>query len=96
MSTQRRTLMEYRTTLPPGEVLAAARRFFARRHSLYAAFVEQEGPTYITLRGQGGEEVVLSAVDQGGVTLVTGSSYLFDAQIARFFSTLPPVPEVAA
>ena len=28
-------------------------------------------------------------------TLVTGSTYLFDQQVARFFATLPPV-EVAS
>lgn len=45
----------------------------------------------MTLRGQGGEEVVIAAsATPGGDTLVTGSSYLFDAQIARFFATLPP------
>jgi hypothetical protein len=27
---------------------------------------------------------------------VTGSTYLFDQQIARFFATLAPVPAVAA
>jgi hypothetical protein len=90
MSTQRRTLMEHRTTLEPKRVLDAARAFFSGRNTLYAAFVEQEGPTHVTLRGQGGEEVVIAATPAAGHTLVTGSSYLFDAQISRFFSTLPP------
>ena len=91
MTTQRRTLLEHRTTLDPSNVLAAARVFFSRRNTLYAAFIEQEGPTHVTLRGQGGEEVVIAATaTPGGDTLVTGSSYLFDAQIARFFATLPP------
>jgi hypothetical protein len=96
MSTQRRTLMEVRTVMPAGEVLGAARRFFARRNSIYAAFVEQQGPTHVTFRGQGGEEIVISAIPGAGGTVVTGSSYLFDAQISRFFATLPPVPEAAA
>ena len=90
MNTQRRTLQEHRTTLEPGRVLEAARKFFSRRNSLYAAFVEQEGPTHVTMRGQGGEEIVIAATPAPGGTLVTGSSYLFDAQISRFFSTLPP------
>lgn len=90
MSTQRRTLIEHRTTLEPKQVLEAARAFFSRRNTLYAAFVEQEGPTHVTMRGQGGEEVVIAATPAAGHTLVTGSSYLFDAQISRFFSTLPP------
>ncbi len=90
MNSQRRTLLEYRTTLEPARVLAAARDFFSQRNTLYAAFVEQEGPTYVTMRGQGGEEVVMAATPSDGHTLVTGSSYLFDAQIQRFFATLPP------
>jgi len=87
-----RTLQEGRTTLSVPEVIEAAKRFFARRNSLYAAFVEREGPTFVSLRGQGGEEVLIGAApakDNGG-TLVTGSTYLFDQQVARFFTTLPP------
>ena len=91
MNSQRRTLLEHRTTLEPGLVLDAARNFFSRRNTLYAAFIEQEGPTHVTMRGQGGEELVIAATAApGGATLVTGSSYLFDAQISRFFATLPP------
>jgi hypothetical protein len=91
MSTQRRTLIEHQTTLEPSRVLDAAREFFSRRNSLYAAFIEQEGPTHVTMRGQGGEELVIAATAApGGLTMVTGSSYLFDAQISRFFATLPP------
>ena len=86
-----RTLQEYRTTLPPAEVLALARRFFSRRNSLYAAFLDQEGPGYVTFRGQGGEELVIAAITRDGATLVTGSTYLFDMQVARFFTTLPLV-----
>lgn len=90
MSTQRRTMQEQRTTLEPARVLEAARAFFSRRNSLYAAFLDQEGPTHVTFRGQGGEEVVIAATAAGGSTLVTGSSYLFDSQVSRFFATLPP------
>lgn len=90
MSTQRRTLLEHRTTLEPKDVLDAARDFFSRRNSLYATFVDQEGPTHVTMRGQGGEEIVIAATPAPGGSLVTGSTYLFDAQISRFFSTLPP------
>jgi hypothetical protein len=46
----------------------------------------------VTLRGQGGEEVVIAAIPGAGQTSVTGSTYLFDQQIARFFATLAPVP----
>jgi len=91
MNSQRMTLLEHRTSLEPTLVLDAAREFFSRRNSLYAAFIEQESPTHVTMRGQGGEELVIAATPGAGHTLVTGSSYLFDAQISRFFATLPPV-----
>ena len=90
MTRQRRTLLEHRTSLDPATVLGAAREFFTRRNSLYAAFIEQESPTHVTMRGQGGEELVIAATPSSGGTLVTGSSYLFDAQISRFFAMLPP------
>jgi hypothetical protein len=85
-----RTLQEYRTTLSVAEVLAHAKQWFAKRNGIYAAFPEKEGPTFVTLRGQGGEEIVIGATPAPEGTLVTGSSYLFDMQIARFFATLPP------
>jgi hypothetical protein len=50
----------------------------------------------VTLRGQGGEEVVIAAIPGAGETRVTGSTYLFDQQIARFFATLAPVPLAVA
>jgi hypothetical protein len=85
-----RTLQEYHTTLPAAEVVALAKNWFAKRNGIYAAFVEKEGPTFVTLRGQGGEELVIGTMPKDGGTLVTGSTYLFDMQIARFFATLPP------
>lgn len=87
-----RTLQEYRTTLPPATVIAQAKGFFAKRNSLYAAFPEREGEGFITFRGQGGEEIVIAAQPKDGATLVTGSTYLYDMQVARFFSTLPEAP----
>jgi hypothetical protein len=85
-----RTLQEYHTTLPAAEVVGLAKQWFATRNGIYAAFVEKEGPTFVTLRGQGGEEIVIGTTPKADGTLVTGSTYLFDMQIARFFSTLPP------
>jgi hypothetical protein len=85
-----RSLQEYRTTLPSAEVIAQAKNFFAKRNSIYAAFLDKEGPTYVTFRGQGGEEVVIATSPVENGTLVTGSTYLFDMQVARFFATLPP------
>jgi len=87
-----RTLQEYVTTLAPNEVLAQAKGFFARRTPLYAAFLDKEGPTFCSFRGQGGEEIVIGVAAADGGTRVTGSTYLFDMQLARFLSTLPAVP----
>ena len=91
MATSQRTLQECQTTLAPAEVLAWAKQFFARRSSLYAAFLDKEGPTFCSFRGQGGEEIVIGVAPVDGGTRVTGSTYLFDMQVARFFSTLPGV-----
>lgn len=86
-------IQETKTTLEPLAVLEAAKEFFTRRNPIYAAFIEKQGPTYVTFRGQGGEELVIGvAPADGGGTLVRGSTYLFDQQIGRFFTTLPPVP----
>lgn len=85
------TLQEHHTPLSPEDVLARARKFFAHRNPLYAAFIEKEGPEFVTFRGQGGEEIVIAATPKDGATLVTGSTYLFDMQVARFFSTLPRI-----
>ena len=92
-----RTLQETHTTMSATDVIAEAKRFFARRNNIYAAFVEKEGPTFVSLRGQGGEEILIgtSAAPDGGGTRVTGSTYLFDQQVARFFATLPPAAEAA-
>jgi hypothetical protein len=78
-------------SLPPADVLARAQAFFAERVPNSAAFVEKSGPTFLVLRGQGGEEVVFSAwVDkEKGMTRVRASTLFFDQQVDRFFSTLP-------
>ena len=94
MRQQDRTIQETMTTLPPAEVLSEAKRFFTRQLSLYSAFLDMEGPTFVSLRGQGGEEIIIGARPVEGGTAVTGSTYLFDQQVARFFSTLPPFPGV--
>ncbi|MGH7602974.1 MAG: hypothetical protein ACRENK_03140 [Gemmatimonadaceae bacterium] len=92
MPQRNRTFQETTTALTPAQVLAEAKRFFARENGVYAAFPEQEGPTYMTLRGQGGEEVVIGAFPDSKGTRVTGSTYLFDQQVARFLSMLAPLP----
>jgi hypothetical protein len=86
-----RTFQSQRTTETPAEVLRGARAFFAQTSSIYPAFVEKEGPNHLVLRGQGGEEVVIAAFADADGTVVNGSSYLFDQQVARFLTTLLPV-----
>ena len=76
-------------TLPPAEVLDRAQAFFAERVPNSAAYIEKSGPRFVVLRGQGGEEVVFSAWDDGGVTRVRASTLFFDQAVDRFFSTLP-------
>ena len=76
--------------LAPAEVLALAKRYFAERLPNTAAFVEQEGPQFLGLRGQGGEEIVINAtLLDGGLTRVRASTLFFDQAMDRFFSTLP-------
>lgn len=88
-SQRKRTLQEVETTLSGAEVISAAKDFFTKRNGIYAAFLDKEGPGYVTFRGQGGEEIVIGAAASGSGTKVSGSTYLFDQQIARFFSGLP-------
>jgi hypothetical protein len=83
-------IQETTTTLAAPDVLAAAKGFFARRNPIYAAFLEKEGPGFVTFRGQGGEELVIAVESVDGRTSVRASTYLFDAQVGRFFATLPP------
>ena len=76
-------VFETTTTLAADEVFARAKKFFAERVPHSAAFPEREGPGFLVLRGQGGEEVALAAVSSDGATL------LFDQAVGRFLSTLP-------
>ena len=89
-STSQQTLQETTTPLTAADVLARAKSFFANRPSLYSVFLDMEGPGFCTFRGQGGEEIVIGVSAAQNGTRVTGSSYLFDMQVARFFTTLPP------
>jgi len=92
MSSSQRTVQEMVTDATPDAVLAHAKTFFATRPKLYAAFLDMEGPGFCSFRGQGGEEIVIAArpAERGG-TQVIASTYLYEMQVARFFSTLSPV-----
>ena len=72
-----------------------ASRFFTRRSGVYATFIEKQGPSHLVLRGQGGEELVIAARGTDAGTAVTGSTYMFDQQLARFLDALPPASPMA-
>jgi hypothetical protein len=91
MNLSERSLQETTTNLSADDVLSRAKTFFTTRPSLYATFIDKEGPGFVSFRGQGSEELVIGvAASPNGGTRVTGSTYLFDMQVARFFTTLPP------
>jgi hypothetical protein len=84
------------TAAEGGEVLRRAKVFFGERIPMYAAFPEKEGPTWLTLRGQGGEEIAFAVSPATGGTKVRASTLLFDQGVDRFLSTLPPPPDSVA
>jgi len=80
--------------LPPAAILERAKRFFAERVPHMSAFLEKEGPQFLVLRGQGGEELAFSAraLDPAAGTPrshVRVSTLFFDQGVDRFLSTLP-------
>ncbi len=83
------------TSLDAPDVIARAKRFFAERVPNQAAFAEHEGPSWLVLRGQGGEEIALATVTLEGATRVRASTLLFDQVVDRFLGTLPPAAEAA-
>jgi hypothetical protein len=84
------------TTLSAAEVLTRAKRFFAERIPLAAAYPEKEGPGFLVLRGQGGEEIAIAVTAVPGGTKVRGSTLLFDQSLDRFLSTLPAPTDLSA
>lgn len=80
------------TTLDAAEVLRRAKLFFAERVPHNAAYPEKEGPTFLVLRGQGGEEIAMAALPAPGGVRVRASTLLFDQVVERFLTTLPPLP----
>lgn len=84
------------TSLDPAGVLTQAKRFFAERVPGNSAYPEKEGPAWLTLRGQGGEEIALAALPAGPNTRVRASTLLFDQAVSRFLAGLPLAREGAA
>jgi hypothetical protein len=84
------------TSLDGGEVLRRAKSFFAERVPMQAAFPEKEGPAFLVLRGQGGEEIAFAVMSAPNGTRVRASTLLFDQPVDRFLSTLPAVEETIA
>jgi hypothetical protein len=84
------------TTLDGPDILRRAKRFFAERVPLNAAYPEREGPNYLTLRGQGGEEIALAIWATPGGTRVRVSTLFFDQVVDRFLSSLPLSSEYVA
>lgn len=82
---------EFEVAVSPDEVVKRAKAFFAERVPAHAAAPESEGPGFLTLRGQGGEEIVLRASPCDGGARVRASTLFFDQALARFASTLPVV-----
>jgi hypothetical protein len=80
---------EFVTSLPGDEVLRRAKVFFAERVPHFGAFLEHEGETWASFRGQGGEEIAVAVFPAGQGTKVRASSLLFNQTVGRFLSTLP-------
>lgn len=87
--------LETLTSLPGRTVLERAKGFFQNRVPANAAFPEKEGPTWLTLRGQGGEEIAISVTPTDAGTRVRASTLFFDQAVGRFFSSLPGIEGVA-
>jgi hypothetical protein len=81
------------TSLEAAQIFVQAKRFFAERVPNQAAFPEKEGPDWLVLRGQGGEEIAIATVGVPGGTRVRASTLLFDQVVDRFLGTLPPTAE---
>ena len=92
MSGGRILIHETCTSLEPGSVIAAAKKFFSEQIPHNSAFPEKEGLNWMTLRGQGGEEIAIGIEAAEGKSRVRASTLFFDQAVARFLQTLPVAP----
>lgn len=83
---------ETTTTLTAADVFSRAKAFFAERVPNTAAYPEKEGPSFLTLRGQGGEEIAIAIIGAGQENRVRASTQFFDQAVGRFLATLPGNP----
>lgn len=86
---------EFEVAVTPAEVLRRAKGFFTDRLPSQAVSPEREGPGFVVLRGQGGEELVVGVRAVEGGARVRASTLFFDQAVARFISTLPPLARKA-
>lgn len=86
---------EITTPLPAAEIITRAKAFFSERVPNHAAYPEREGPNFLTLRGQGGEEIALAVFPGPGGSRIRASTLFFDQAVERFLSTLPEPVEAA-
>lgn len=84
-------VQEVLTSLSEREVLERAKQFFLERIPHSGAYLEIDGPSYVTFRGQGGEEIVIAAFRDGDLTKVRGSTLLYEQAVGRLFSTFPQI-----
>ena len=89
-------MQEIQTSLTGQEVLSRAKVFFAEHVPHFGAFLEKEGASWASFRGQGGEEIAIAVFPGDGVTKVRASSLLFNQTVARFLSSLPVADQEAA
>ena len=87
---------EISTTLPAAEIIARAKTFFSERVPNSSAYPEREGSAFLTLRGQGGEEIALAVLPTAGGSRIRASTLFFDQGVQRFLSTLPGLAEVGS
>ncbi len=77
------------TSLPAQEILERARQFFTERVPQQAAYPEKGGADWLTLRGQGGEEIAIAVFRTDAGSRIRASTLFFDQAVSRFLSTLP-------
>ena len=70
-------------------MLIRAKRFFSERMPLSTAYPEKEGPAFLVLRGQGGEEIAIAVSPVPAGPRSGAATLLFDQALDRFLSTLP-------